>query len=225
MALLYSRAVPADVVTAHVATLANVLPGSAQHLIRMWLADSLARHQAGGVALLVSAAVTLFSARRAGRSLLHGINVANGIEQHRRPLMRQLVALAVVLVAAALLLTALVSIFAMALIENLVPDGLPGAAQAFHLIFWGSLTLGPTAALLFTYRYAAARQPVPWTWVWPGVLAAVLLWMAATLGLRIYVSRIAGFASTYGSLSAVIVLQLWLMLSAFILLCWWMSDG
>jgi len=219
VALLYSMAVPEEVVTANIATLVGILPASARHLVRTWLTHSLARHDSSGVALALSAAITLFGARRAGRSLLHGINVASGIEDNRGPVMNQLVALAVVLASAGLLLTALVSISAMTLIEELVPDGLlPGAAQAFHLIFWGTLTLGPAAALLLTYRYAAARPPVPWAWVWPGVLIAVLLWLAATLAFRVYVSRVADYASTYGSLSAVIVLQLWLMLSAFILL-------
>ena len=74
VALVYGMVVPAEVVTANIATLVDVLPDSAQHLVRTWLTNSLARHDASGVALLLSAAVTLFGACRAGRSLLHGIN-------------------------------------------------------------------------------------------------------------------------------------------------------
>lgn len=49
----------------------------------------------------------------------------------------------------------------------------------------------------------------------PGV---VVSWMVATLAFSLNVSHVAGYASTYGSLSAVVVLQLWLMLSAYIVL-------
>jgi len=49
-------------------------------------------------------------------------------------------------------------------------------------------------------------------------MTAFLLWLGATLAFRLYVSQIGHYASTYGSLSAVVVFQLWLMLSAFILL-------
>lgn len=209
-------AVPAGVVTDNIATLVSILPSNVQELVQTWLTDSLARHDARGFELLLSGAVTLFGARRAGISLLHGINVASGIEDERGVIVNQLVALAVVAASAALLLTALVSISVMAVIERLVPNGLPGAALAFRLLFWTSLTLAPAAALMLTYRYAAARRPVPWRWVWPGTLTAALLWSFATLAFRLYVSRIADYASTYGSLSAVIVFELWLMLSAFI---------
>nr|WP_253069780.1 YhjD/YihY/BrkB family envelope integrity protein [Sphingomonas sp. H160509] len=46
----------------------------------------------------------------------------------------------------------------------------------------------------------------------------MLLWIGATSAFRFYVSHVANYASTYGSLSAVIVLLLWLMMSAYILL-------
>ncbi|TVV77334.1 YihY/virulence factor BrkB family protein [Sphingomonas solaris] len=218
VALVYGIAVPAEVVTANIATLVDVLPGSAQNLVRRWLTESLARQEASGLALLLSAAITLFGARRAGRSLLHGINVASEVEQDRGPIMSQLVALAVVLASAAMLLTALVSISALALIQGWLPQDLPAAAQLFRLLLWGSLTFGPAAALLLTYRYAAARKPVAWAWAVPGALIGVALWLGATLAFRWYVSSVARYASTYGSLAAVVVLLLWLMLSAWILL-------
>jgi len=214
----YGMLVPSHVVASNIATLVGVLPGSAQKLVQAWLTNSLARHRPGGLAFLVSAVVTLFGARRAGWSLLHGINVASGVEQGRGPIFSQLVAIAVVLAGAGLLLTALVSISALALIQDLVPKDLPGAVRAFNLLLWGSLTLGPAVALVLTYRYASAREPVPWLWVLPGAATAVLLWLGATLAFRVYVGGIARYDSTYGSLSAVVVLQLWLMLSAYILL-------
>ena len=218
VALTYGLAVPRAVVADNVSTLIGILPHGAQRLVGDWLINSLTRRSGNALALLFSGALTLFSARRAGRSLLHGINVASGIEQDRATLARQIVSLLVVLALAALLLTALVSITALTLLQRLVPDNLPAAAEAFQLLLFGSLTLGPVAALTLIYRYAPARQPIGWRCVLPGALAAVLMWIAATLGFEFYVAHLASYDDTYGSLSAVIVLELWLMLSAFILL-------
>jgi membrane protein len=218
VALTYGMVVPQEVVSSNIGTLVHVLPDSAQHLVRSWLSQSLERKQGNGLALLVSLALTLFSTRRAGRSMLHGINVASGIGQDRGTPMRQITSMLVVLALAGLLLTALVSIAALALIKNLVADDLPSSAHVFRLVLLGSLTLGAFATLVVIYRYAAAKEPIAWRWVLPGAVAAVLMWIGATLAFQFYVANLASYGSTYGSLSAVIVLQLWLMLSAYILL-------
>lgn len=218
VALIYGMAVPAAVVQANIATFTGILPEGAQSLVRSWLTNSLTRHNGGIAALVLSAAITIFGARRAGRSLLHGLNVATGIPQNRGPIAGGLVAIAVAVAGAGLMLAALVAISALALIQGLVPAGLPGTSTIFQLILWGSLTLGSAAVLTLTYRYAAASQPTPWLWSVPGALTAVLLWIGATSAFRFYVSRVADYSSTYGSLSAVIVLLLWLMMSAYILL-------
>lgn len=218
VAVIYGIAVPARVVEENISTLVTILPGSAQQFVRSWLSNSLAQHDTDGLALLLSTAVTLFGARRAGLSLVRGMNIASGIERERSPISSQLAALAVVAVCAAMLLAALLSISAMTLLEELMPEGLTGAAQGVRALSWIVLSLGPAAALMLAYRYAAARRPVPWAWVWPGAMAAMLLWLCSTVAFRMYVSRVADYASIYGSLSAVIVLELWLMLSAFIFL-------
>ncbi len=44
------------------------------------------------------------------------------------------------------------------------------------------------------------------------------MWLAATTLFRTYVAHVARFDDTYGSLSAVIVLLLWLLVSAWALL-------
>ena len=49
-------------------------------------------------------------------------------------------------------------------------------------------------------------------------IAAVVMWLGATTLFRAYVAHVARFNDTYGSLSAVIVLLLWLLVSAWALL-------
>ena len=45
-----------------------------------------------------------------------------------------------------------------------------------------------------------------------------MLWLLSTLAVSFYVSKFGNYNETYGSLGAVVVLQLWLYVSAFVVL-------
>lgn len=195
------------------------MPIDAQRIVSKGLHNTLATDRTSITTLIVSIGITLFSARRAGRFLLHGVNLAYRIEHQRRGLRRRLVSTALVLGCAALVLTALVSLSVLAFLQSYVPDGFPGARLASTVTLFGSLTLGAGGGLLLIYRYApAAEQPISWHAALPGTIAGVAMWLAATILFRTYVAHIARFGDTYGSLTAVVVLMLWLLVSAWALL-------
>ena len=68
------------------------------------------------------------------------------------------------------------------------------------------------------YRYAPSREEPRWRWVSWGAILATALWLIASALFSIYVGKFASYDKTYGSLGAVVVLLLWLYLSAFIVL-------
>jgi membrane protein len=214
----YGMFVSSEVVAENHGKLIAILPANAQRLVSVNLDPVRLTGHGGILMLIVSISVTLFSARRAGRSLLHGINLAYRIEHERRGLQRQIVSTLLVLGCAALVLTALISLSILAFLQSYVPDGLPGARLASTAILFGSLTLGAGGGLIMIYRYAPASEAIHWRHALPGTIAGVVMWLTATLGFRAYVSRFARFDDTYGSLSAVVVLMLWLMVSAWALL-------
>ena len=57
-----------------------------------------------------------------------------------------------------------------------------------------------------------------WRWVTPGSVIATLLWIAASIGFSVYVSRFGNYDQTYGSLSAVIILLFLLYITAYVIL-------
>lgn len=218
IAATYGLFVSQATVAANLAQLTAILPPDAQRIVVRSLHVSPVLDQRGVVTLVASLGVALFSARRAGRSMLHGINLAYWNERERRGWRRQVVSTLLVLGCAGVVLTALVSLSVLALLQSYVPDGLPGAQLVSTAILFGSMTLGAGGALILIYRYAAASGPVPWRRALPGTIAGVAMWLIATLLFRTYVAHVARFDSTYGSLSAVAVLMLWLLVSAWTLL-------
>lgn len=219
IASAYGLLVPGDTVARNLAKLTAILPRDAQGIVAGGLHDTLTSDRPAGVTIIVSLGIALFSARRAGRSLLHGINLAFRIERERQGIRRQITAMLLVLGCAALVLTALISLSVLAFLQSYVPDGLPGARLASTVLLFGSLTLGAGIGLLLVYRYAPASEAaIPWRSVLPGTIAGVAMWLGATLVFRLYVTHLARFGDTYGSLSAAVILMLWLMVSAWALL-------
>ena len=72
--------------------------------------------------------------------------------------------------------------------------------------------------LAVVYRYAPSRDRPRWRWVSWGAVAATALWIIGSIAFSIYVRNFGSYDATYGSLGAVIILLLWLWLSAFIVL-------
>ena len=96
--------------------------------------------------------------------------------------------------------------------------GLP----AFIAELWARLRFPLAAAvgyfaLFFLYALAQdSRQP--WRNIWPGTLAALAGWLCLSWLYAWYVEHIAHYSLLYGSIGTVIVLLIWLNLSAMALI-------
>ncbi len=133
----------------------------------------------------------------------------------------KLVAIGLALGTLLLLVVALLVIFISDIAVRIVADRSGSFAHSlFHI--WHRLSL-PIAlsivalALSFIYRYGTSRwqhgRPIM-----PGAILAALLWAMLSGLLRFYVARVGNFNQVYGAIGAVIILLLWLYLSAFSML-------
>ncbi len=75
-----------------------------------------------------------------------------------------------------------------------------------------------SVALALIYRVAPSRADAKIAWVSPGALVAAAVWLLASIGFSVYVSNFGSYNTTYGSLAGVVILLLWLYLTAFIIL-------
>jgi membrane protein len=80
------------------------------------------------------------------------------------------------------------------------------------------------AAILLSLFYAVIYYFAPdvkashWHWLTPGGAIGILAWLAASIGLRMYVHLFNNYSVTYGSLGAVIILLTWFYLTGLMLL-------
>lgn len=74
--------------------------------------------------------------------------------------------------------------------------------------------LGVIIFLALATLYALAQETRSVHYIWPGVLLSLTAWMALSLLFSLYVENAANYSVIYGTLGAIIVLLLWLYLSA-----------
>lgn len=87
-----------------------------------------------------------------------------------------------------------------------------------QLISWPILAITFNFALALLYRYAPHRSPAKWCWVTPGSLIAMFFWIIASLGFSYYVSQFSSYNETYGSIGGVVIMLMWLYISAYIII-------
>jgi hypothetical protein len=73
-----------------------------------------------------------------------------------------------------------------------------------------------TFALL--YNYLPKHKKHTWVWITPGAIVGIALWLALSYAFRLYLDYFNTYDKTYGSLGAVIILMLWLFLTALVIL-------
>ena len=163
----------------------------------------------------MSAPWALWSARAGVAALIRGLNAIHHLP-NRSGHWHQLRALVLTFVLVGLVLSALT----MAVVLPLVITYLPDIAQRLALAET-NLALGVVAGVLavgMAYRlgpnYTNGRPPLL-TW---GLLVAVVLWFVATRSFMIYLSNFPSYNRVYGSIGAVVVLLMWLYVSAYAVL-------
>jgi membrane protein len=192
----------------------EVVPPDAGRLVEQTL-DEIVGKQRGW--LLVSTLLfALWTASGAIRGLTTALNRAYEVAE-TRPLWRiQLRALVATLASVVASIVATVSML-------IGPDLLRRAWSFFHLsgefdrlwaaLRWPLSIFAMTSILAFMYYFLPnVRQRR--RHIVPGSIVAVLGWLVAAFGFRLYVAHFAAYARTYGALGTVVVLLLWLYISA-----------
>lgn len=217
--LIYGLVADTSTVVSNIRALFGVLPDDAARLIGDQLATVVGTSEGKkGFGLIVALGIALYGGTKGASSAITGLNIAYEQRETRGFVALNLLAFGVTIGAVVLALAAALSTAAFALIDSLIPSAPEIVLTGVRLASYAVLALIAMTAAACLYRYGPNREKAKWVWLTPGSVAATLVWLAATLGFGLYVSRFGNYGATYGSLSAVIVLLTWLWLSAYVFL-------
>lgn len=131
----------------------------------------------------------------------------------------RLVALVLTIVTTLLLLCAIVALFTGDAMIRLSGYGLQWALMALIKAAQWIVAFAVIAVIFaLIYYFAPDTEERRWHWITPGAALGILLWIVATVGLRVYLHFFHSFSVTYGSLGAVIILLTWFYIGGFAML-------
>lgn len=199
-------------------TLSGFLPGDALNVLKAQ-AHMVASQPSGGLTfgVVVGLLFTLWSASRGVNALIGALNIAYEEEEKRGFVKLAALSMVMTLGGVLFLLVMLAAVVVVPTVLNLIPLG-ETWKWVVSLVRWPILAVAILFALAVLYRYAPSRAEPKWRWVSWGSVAAGAIWLIGSIGFSVYVSYFGNYNETYGSVGAVVILLLWLNLSAYAIL-------
>jgi membrane protein len=194
--------------------LARVAPRSAYALVY----DTVSEVTKGGSGgkLTFGLLASIWAASNGMLAIIDTLNAAYHVREARPWWKSRLVAAGLTLALGVLIISALVLV----LYGGQVAEALSGAlriggafAAAWGVIQWPVVLAPVFLAFGLIYYFAPNLHEQKFRWVLPGMVVGVILWLAASLGFRLYLRYFNTYNAVYGSLGAVIILMLWFYLT------------
>ena len=219
LVMAYGLIADPSAVARHMSLIIDLGPAAAAALIYeqlTQLTQSAASRK--GIGLVVAMTVSLYGASRASGAMITSLNIIYE-ETDRRTYFRATM-LSAALTGGAILvaIAGLIAASMLSLAENWIVSIGPFAVAALQVLTWLLAATICISTIGGIYRFAPNRADASWQWLSFGAVFATLLWLAVTVGFGLYASRFGDYDAAYGSLGAVVVLMMWLYLSAYAVL-------
>jgi membrane protein len=204
-------------IAGHIDQLSTVLPAQAAEIIHNQAEQLAGAETAAGWGAIIGVALALWAGSKAMRGMVEALNIAYNQRESRGFFKKQVIYLTLTLGAVLVGLSSILLIAIAPAIVNFLP--LPDwGRQTLMWLRWPVLLLFGMTGIAAIYRYGPAREKAKWRWVSWGAGGATVLWLIVSALFSLYVSSFGNFNEIYGSLGAVIVLMMWLYLTAFLIL-------
>ncbi|WP_283710491.1 YihY/virulence factor BrkB family protein [Pseudoalteromonas prydzensis] len=215
---VYAYFTSAADISEHISKFITLLPPSSREILMQQVLEVTQQSQKVlSVSAIGTLLLTVWSSSKGCQALITACNITyhehNKRQFFKALLIRFLFSLGAIFVA----VVALLIIGILPIVLNIV--GLKNSIDfVIKLLTWPLLAATFHFALAFVYRYAPHRKPAKWRWVTTGSIMATGLWIIASLGFSYYVSQFASYNETYGSLGGVVIMLMWLYISAYIII-------
>lgn len=202
-----------DVTASLLEQLRGVAPQEVLDFVESTVNEALGRGQ--GI-LIISFFGAIYVLSNAYAGLITSLNDVYELKEKRPWLLVRLRALLLSFFATGLLITAFILILVTPSAADYLTShtGLSeGTATLLTRLRWPVVGILAFLAVESTYRYGPADGP-RWRFFSPGAVFSTVGWVAVTFVFGIYVNNFASYDRIYGTLAAVVVLLVWLWMSA-----------
>jgi membrane protein len=199
--------------------LRQVMPGSASDLVQKTI-EEVTQNSSGGK-LTLGIAIALYSASVGIDSIRIALNGVYNLTETRPWWKTKLLTLFLTFILAVLITVALGIIFYGEKFLTLILDWikLPIPSPFFlGILQWVTVLVVLISTFALLYNYLPKHKKRTWVWITPGAIVGIVLWLALSYAFRLYLDYFNTYDKTYGSLGAVIILMLWLYLTALVIL-------
>lgn len=190
--------------------LQQVLPPAAFQLISKTLQEII--QNSGGGKLTFGLLLALWAGAGGMSSLMSGLNAAYHVRDSRRWYKSRAIAVALTFAISILVIAALFLVVAGGNLAETVGGKFNLAnitIVAWKVAQWPVALGFIILAFALIYYFGPDLKEQHWYWITPGSLVGVLLWLAASFAIRVYLHFFNNYSRSYGSLGAVIILLLW----------------
>lgn len=197
----------------------HIMPGSAYRLVTQTVDEIVSGSTTGKLTLGLAA--TLWTASAGLDSVRNALNAIYSLRETRAYWRTKLESIVLTFLLILLVATALgIAFFGMQLVQMALDHlGLAITSPLVMLLTqWAAIIIVMLLACEIVYNLLPNFEKRRWIWITPGTAVALMLWMLVTSGFRLYLQHFNTYNRTYGSLGAVMILMLWLFLTAFVLL-------
>jgi membrane protein len=213
-------------VTSGIHQLVDQLPGDSANLLwkNIESATTDLLHRNTGPLLIVGLVIALWSASGGMANTMSALDRVYELDAGRPLWLNRLMGLVLTIVCAALLVVVvgllpvgtLVKIW---LVKVMGISKFAPALVAFDIVRWMASVVLMISILMVIYHFGPAIKQ-RFTWISPGAVFALVVWVALGLLFRFYIEKIGGkgYARTYGTVGGVAILLLFFYLDALVLL-------
>lgn len=214
---LYGLVANPQQVQQQLASVQGMMPDQVYSIIQGQVEAITSQPHVAGWSAIVSILLALWGSSRATKGMMQALNLIYHEEETRGFIKTNLIGFGLMV---GIILAGLLAIAGVV--------ALPAVLQAFHFPGWTGeliavarwvvLFVMVMAVLALLYSVGPDRKPPHWQWITWGAAMATILWIIGSWLFSWYVAHFASYNKTYGSLGAVVVLMMWLYLSAFVAL-------
>ncbi|MFB3814711.1 MAG: YihY/virulence factor BrkB family protein [Terriglobales bacterium] len=191
----------------------QIAPGGSGELIKTTLQQIVQNHSAAK--LWLGLIFALWTASSGMQTIGQLLDITYDVTEKRPYWKQRLNAIWLILAVSILMIVALVLVTYGPEIANFIfGQGAIGAAVTWtwKILQWPVAIFAVLVAFALMYAFAPDVEQ-DWHWVTPGSVIGVVLWLVASLGMRVYLNFSNSYSETYGALGTVIIMLLWLYIT------------